>query len=254
MNQIDAITIGIKKLSDTSFSCTYESHNVCRLELHNDYIKPEVIAHEYTHGIAHYRQQGPFDSEGESGALEESLGDVFGIAFKHWLDPNQRRNWSIANLRNLTASVTTETYNSESDIHDQGLIPGHAFYLAVKYHREKETWGLVSKIWFRAFMESPRNEDFKGFAKRTFTIAHKILQVNVDKTNELYAKCSRQNDFLDSDYKSFNKFVEENYNLPDVNCYADAWKAIYQAWSDVGINLLPPITSPSPASQRTDRK
>src|SRR6476620_1598233 len=44
----------------------------------------DVIAHELTHGVTQFSTPGGLDYEDQSGALNESISDVFGIVVKQW--------------------------------------------------------------------------------------------------------------------------------------------------------------------------
>jgi Zn-dependent metalloprotease len=49
----------------------------------DSYITPDIIAHEYQHGITQYRSNLVY--EGESGALNESYSDIFGEAVERYI-------------------------------------------------------------------------------------------------------------------------------------------------------------------------
>ncbi|KIC70761.1 M4 family metallopeptidase [Candidatus Protochlamydia amoebophila] len=67
---------------NAQWSCSSETINeVCQFKFNNTFaVTEEVVAHEYFHAI----MNGRLTYKGQSGALDESLADVFGIAFKHW--------------------------------------------------------------------------------------------------------------------------------------------------------------------------
>jgi hypothetical protein len=57
---------------------------------------PDVIGHELTHGVTQY--ESGLRYEGESGALNESISDVFGAVFNQWLNQwpaSEPKGWLI---------------------------------------------------------------------------------------------------------------------------------------------------------------
>src|SRR6202000_2799539 len=44
----------------------------------------DVVAHELTHGVTQYTTPGGLDYSDQSGALNESISDVFGSIVKQW--------------------------------------------------------------------------------------------------------------------------------------------------------------------------
>ena len=123
----------------------------------------ETVGHEYTHGVTHYSSALKY--EGESGALNESLSDVFAIFVKdyaqaHGYVPNRHpyghqsfygygslstksgaiyRSLSNPGGMGLPANYsqrgTAASCSSENDhcfVHSNSSIPNHAFYLAAE--------------------------------------------------------------------------------------------------------------------------
>ena len=151
-------------------------------EFNDRFTQPQVVAHEYTHSIvASYVKLAHRE---QSGALGESVADVLAIAYKHWSFKNSyQRNcndWKIVDDRDLSHPAkgikTLEPGskpNEDNDfgyIHENSLIPSHAFYLAVK-KAKVETWGAIAKIWLSAVKEMKPNDNFATFSARTIEIA-----------------------------------------------------------------------------------
>ena len=58
------------------------------------YLSADVIGHELTHGVT--QNESALRYEGESGALNESISDVFGVVFNQWLNQwpvTEPRGW-----------------------------------------------------------------------------------------------------------------------------------------------------------------
>jgi Zn-dependent metalloprotease len=161
-----------------------------------------VIAHELTHGVTEY--EGGLVYQGQSGALNESLSDVFGaLTEQHHLGQSaQEGSWLIGEgifsdavqgvaLRSLAAPGTAydddvlgrdpqpahmddyvQTEDDNGGVHINSGIPNHAFYLtalALGGH----AWERAGLIWYRTLTSgtvSP-TADFPAFAAATLAAA-----------------------------------------------------------------------------------
>jgi Zn-dependent metalloprotease len=135
----------------------------------------DVIAHELTHGVTQYAVPGGgLVYDGQSGALNESVSDVFGTVVKQWSlkqSPDQA-DWLIGAgimtpavgkaLRSMREPGNTALtwsgddqpghmsgYVSGGDVHTNSGIPNHAFYLAAT-RLGANTWEKAGPIWYRA--------------------------------------------------------------------------------------------------------
>jgi Zn-dependent metalloprotease len=161
----------------------------------------DVIAHELTHGVIYNATQLGF--EGEAGALNESLADVFGSLVKQWAhrETAAKADWLIAKglflppirakaLRSLAAPgsafddkhfglyddqpahmrdlVTDET---RDPVHANSGIPNHAFYLFAK-ELGGHAWETAGRIWYDTMCTGLReNCTFATFAAETLLAA-----------------------------------------------------------------------------------
>jgi Zn-dependent metalloprotease len=168
----------------------------------------DVIGHELTHGVVQY--SSPLDYSFQSGALNESLADVFGIMIKQWgEDPENpqtadQSNWLIGEgiwangikgraLRDMKAPGTAyddERVGSDpqpahwkdfkrlpltSDrggVHINSGIPNYAFYLA-STRIGGYSWQTAGPIWYKALNSGKLsgNATFKEFADLTVLYA-----------------------------------------------------------------------------------
>lgn len=141
----------------------------CLLRFHDVYaVAPEVVAHEFMHGVI--ANLNPLRYYKQAGALNESLADAMGIAFKQWWKGTS--DWKIANLRDMSHHASmgdyVETEKDSGGVHTNSAIPNHAFYCAAT--NAKSVIG-VAKIWFTAFQQVSRTASFKNFAKKTIEVA-----------------------------------------------------------------------------------
>jgi Zn-dependent metalloprotease len=178
----------------------------------------DVIAHEVTHGVVHYSNPSLI-YEFQSGALDESLADAFGIMVKQWSqDPPQtvdQANWLIGegifasgiNARALRDMKNPGTAyddaqvgkdpqpahwkdfkklpleNDVGGVHINSGIPNRAFFLAATLIGGY-AWEGAGPIWYRALTSGKLRENatFKEFADLTIENAG----THVDKVREAW--------------------------------------------------------------------
>jgi Zn-dependent metalloprotease len=136
-----------------------------------------VIGHELTHGVTQYTLD--LEYEGQSGALNESISDVFGALVEQYtLDqPVDKAGWLIGEglfteqvegraLRSLKAPGTAydddvlgkdpqpahmdgyvETDDDNGGVHLNSGIPNHAFYLVAEA-LAGNAWDRAGQIWY----------------------------------------------------------------------------------------------------------
>jgi Zn-dependent metalloprotease len=135
----------------------------------------DVIAHELTHGVTQYSVPGGgLVYEGQSGALNESISDVFGSVVKQWhlKQASDAADWLIGTgimtpavgkaLRSMAAPgdtaltwsgddqpATMSGYVPDGDVHTNSGIPNHAFYLAAM-KLGGNSWDKAGPVWYQA--------------------------------------------------------------------------------------------------------
>lgn len=136
----------------------------------------DVIGHELTHGVTQY---GPnLTYSGQSGALNESLSDVFGSLVKqyHLNQGAEKADWLIGAdivgpelapaLRSMKAPGTANKYDSQpadmdhyldttkdnGGVHTNSGIPNHAFYVMATTLGGK-AWKAPGTIWYDALLD-----------------------------------------------------------------------------------------------------
>jgi Zn-dependent metalloprotease len=168
----------------------------------------DVIGHELTHGVTQNEAQLIYS--GQSGALNESISDVFGSLIKQWAN-NQtadQADWLIG-AGIFTAAVQGKAIRSMSDpgtayddpnigkdpqpakmvdyvntdqdnggVHINSGIPNRAFYLAAKAIGGY-AWQKAGLIWYRALNGSlSPTADFQAMANATVTLAGGLFGQN----------------------------------------------------------------------------
>jgi len=174
-------------------------------ELFDDFTKSlDVVAHELAHGVTEHTANLAYHNQ--SGALNESLSDVFGSLVKQWsLNQNaSEADWLIGAelftpsrpgdaLRSMKAPGTAydndligkdpqpdhmDRFDALPDTEDDDFggvhinsgIPNKAFYLtAIKIGGV--AWQAPGQIWYESLKASSTDTQFQEFADTTFSKA-----------------------------------------------------------------------------------
>ncbi len=169
------------------------------------FTKPiDVLAHEFTHGVVQYTAGFPY--AGQSGALNESLSDVFASMVKQRVlgQSAAEADWLIgagiflpsvqgSALRSMSAPGTAyddpvlgkdpqvasmvdyvETAEDNGGVHINSGIPNHAFQLAAAA-LGGNSWEQAGPIWYAALVSGiGANTDFAAFAAATIDAARAV--------------------------------------------------------------------------------
>jgi Zn-dependent metalloprotease len=152
----------------------------------------DVIGHELSHGVTQYESN--FVYQGQSGALNESMSDVFGSLTKQYKKKQTaaKADWLIGSevvgpalkpaLRSMKAPGTANQYdkqpatmddyvNTAADnggVHINSGIPNHAFYTTATTLGGK-AWEEAGRIWYDSLRDEKikPTSGFKAFARAT---------------------------------------------------------------------------------------
>lgn len=169
-------------------------------------ISIDVIGHELTHGVT--EMEAGLIYQGQSGALNESVSDVFGSMVKQYKlgQTSDAADWLIGAellvpaegrtaLRSMKAPGTAyddavlgkdpqpsrmkdyvHTVSDNGGVHINSGIPNHAFYLAA-VAMGGNSWDRAGKIWYESLLDArlKRNAGFRSFAKLTKSTSDKLF-------------------------------------------------------------------------------
>jgi Zn-dependent metalloprotease len=168
-------------------------------------ISLDVIGHELTHGITQFTAQLPYQDQ--SGALNESMSDVFGSMIKQWaLGQNAAEaDWLIGAglltpavngraLRDMAHPGTAyddprlgkdrqpghmrdfiETDQDNGGVHLNSGIPNRAFVLAAKAIGGN-SWEKAGRVWYVTLTERlTSSADFRKCAAETVSVARDLF-------------------------------------------------------------------------------
>ncbi|HEX8242401.1 MAG TPA: M4 family metallopeptidase [Longimicrobium sp.] len=171
----------------------------------------DVIAHELTHGVTEYTANLRY--HGQSGALNESISDVFGSLVKQWTrnETAAAADWLIGAeiftpglrgdaLRSMKAPGTA--YDNDligrdpqpdhmdkfvilpdtpkgdyAGVHVNSGIPNKAFYLTATAIGGP-AWEAPGHIWYESLKASGETTDFQQFATTTYQKAGQLYGSN----------------------------------------------------------------------------
>jgi Zn-dependent metalloprotease len=171
----------------------------------------DIMGHELTHGVT--GDTANLDYQGQSGALNESVSDVFGSMIKQYAaNPKQtvdQADWLIGAgilepsingkaLRSMKDPGTAyddpntlgkdpqpadmrgyvETDQDNGGVHINSGIPNHAFYLAAKgFGGNTHSWEKAGPIWYATLLDQNLRPtaSFADFANVTVANASKLF-------------------------------------------------------------------------------
>jgi len=162
----------------------------------------EVIGHELTHGVTEHECKDGLEYRSQSGALNESMSDVFGSLVKQYT-LNQtvtQADWLIGSgilapgikgvaLRSMKDPGTAyddpllhkdpqpghmrdyvKTTEDAEGVHINSGIPNRAFYLVAE-QLGGYAWEYAGKIWYDTLRQLHAQADFQEAANVTFQVA-----------------------------------------------------------------------------------
>jgi len=165
-----------------------------------DFMLPDVVCHEITHG--HTQYMSGLGYTGQTGALNESISDVFGSMFKQWLlgQSSAEASWLIGEglfapdiqargLRSMAAPGTAyddpvlgkdpqpahmsgyvKTRADNGGVHINSGIPNKVFYI-VATTLGGNSWQTPGQIWFKTAERLRPDANFTDFARATVDVA-----------------------------------------------------------------------------------
>ncbi|AVO03404.1 hypothetical protein A9958_13290 (plasmid) [Staphylococcus simulans] len=133
----------------------------------------DVLVHEYTHGIIQ-NELGKFHFKGQTGALEESLADVFATFY----DDNYTIGEGLGN-NNIIRSLSDpakygqpkhmnnykQTSLDNGGVHINNSIPNYAYYLTSKKIGKEKVMNIYYDVLINRFNESSTFKSFKDDLK-----------------------------------------------------------------------------------------
>jgi len=179
----------------------------------------EVVGHEFMHGITDYTSDLIY--AGESGAINESMSDVFGKAVEYYFAPEEF-DWQIGESFILTDGY--EPFRYMDDPNRKGMP---AFYRGEFWYDDNgvHTNSAIGNLWFHLLVEgrSDVNEAGESYSVNGMGMDKAIEIVWQVQSNYLTPTSTYQDYFESSIDVATSMFGEESPELSDV---IEAWKAV----------------------------
>lgn len=152
----------------------------------------DITGHELTHGVTAHTANLPYESQ--SGALNESISDVFGSMIKQFVlkQKANEADWLIGEclfrnpegaraLRDMANPYVNSSNDEDGDwggVHTNSGIPNRAFYLVATSVGDY-SWDPAGRIWYEALTDPALKHvntqtAFETFENLTIKHAHTI--------------------------------------------------------------------------------
>ncbi len=198
-------------------------------ELYKPLVSLDIVAHEFTHGVTQYSSQLIYQNE--SGALNESFSDIFGVYIEYKTYGEGNWNWRIGEeaimgydgIRDLSKPDSENVPQKQPDTY-----LGNHWYNGVDNQEEVHTNSGVQNHWFYLLSEGGNNinPDFGG--------SFDIEGVGIDAAAQIAYLTLTEYLFPSANYVDMrNLSIEAAKELYGEN--STAATACRQAWCAVGI-------------------
>ncbi len=180
----------------------------------------DIVSHEFAHGFTQFSSELIYS--GESGALNESMSDIFGKAIEYYYGVPGTFTWNHAGQ--IVKSENAEPFRS---MKDPNLYKNPKFYYGKfwDFHQEVHTNSGVLNYWFYLLVEGGQGENELG-------LAFDVKPIGMDKAIDIVflmqtAYLIPSSSYLHAKESSFEStkdlFGENSEELRSVK---EAWKAV----------------------------
>jgi Zn-dependent metalloprotease len=187
-----------------------------------------VIGHELTHGVTQH--EANLEYSGQSGALNESISDVFGIQVKQMAmgQTAEESDWLIGAdivgpelapaLRSMKDPGHANAHDDQpadmdgyvpgGDVHTNSGIPNHAFYVTATT-LGGHSWDAAGPVWYAALCDPhlSTSATFAEFARLTLTHAQQTYGTSSAEADAVGAGWEAVKVHLTSGYRSRMRHV-----------------------------------------------
>lgn len=183
----------------------------------------EVVGHEFMHGVIDYTSELVYSRE--SGAINESMADVFGKVLEYKEDPS-RFNWELG--RSFQIDQTQDPFRSFADPNSLNMP---AFYKGTNWSDGAgvHTNSSVGNHWFYILSEGIDGVNELGQS-------YSVDSFGIEKAGQLVFLINRSYLTSSSNYPAYHEAslqaAEELFGpgSPEITAVAEAWKAVGLPW------------------------
>lgn len=188
----------------------------------------EVVGHEFTHGMIDYTSKLVYDSE--SGAINESLADMFGKILERKTDPSHF-NWDLGHSFILSPSGTPFRV-----MDDPKSVQMPAYYQGEFWDdfNDVHANSSIGNLWFTMLVDGKQGVNEVG---QSF----QIPALGIDKMGQIVFQTNKFYLTENSNYNAFHDYsIEVAETLYGVGS-AEAL-AVKEAWKAVGLPVVLPTS------------
>ncbi len=190
----------------------------------------EIVGHEFTHGMIDYTSDLVYDDE--SGAINESLADMFGKALE--LDSRPRQfSWMLGHSILLTPEAAIIRVMDDPNIKNMpALYKGDFWVDGANVH----TNSSIGNLWFSMLVDGKQGTNEAG-------VDFDVPAIGMDKAIQIAFLTNKAYLTESSDYHDFYQnsllAAEELYGVGayEVMAVLEAWKAVGLPYSPDGFDL-----------------
>lgn len=199
---------------------------------YNPFTYIDIVGHEFTHGLIQFTAD--LDYYGESGALNESISDIFGKALEYEVHP-QTFSWDLGGK---VSKDSTSFFRSMRNPNDQM----HPKYYKGKYWEDSGFFGIdlhvnngVCNFWFYLLSEGKNAVNEKN-------VRYDVKKIGIDKALNIVYHALVNYMLPNTDYVKLREYTLESAkdlyseNSFEYNQVLEAWKAV-GVLDNVNINL-----------------
>lgn len=179
----------------------------------------EVVGHEFTHGVISYTSNLVYG--GESGAINESVADMFGKILERNVDPSNF-SWVLSHSFLLSPDATPfRVMNDPASLDMPDFYKGDLWENDADVH----TNSSIGNLWFTMIVDGKQGVNEVG-------TAYNVPAIGIDKAGQIVFKVNTAYFTENSDYPAFAAYsvqaAEELYGVgsPEALAVAEAWVAV----------------------------
>lgn len=106
-------------------------------------LEPSIVAHEFTHGVTYHSSN--LEYENQSGALNESFSDIFGVVIQAVMLDNGSTDWILGNF---IPDAPKRSLKEPNDFDQPDTYEGDLWYTGTEDHGGVHTNSGVANHWF----------------------------------------------------------------------------------------------------------
>jgi Zn-dependent metalloprotease len=186
---------------------------------YNSFTSLDVVGHEFGHGLTEFNS-GLVNS-GESGAINESISDIFGKTLEYFTKPNQF-SWTVGDLVAKQPEEAFRSFSNPYQYYQPKMYKGK--YWSYNFFETHNNNGVMN-FWYYLLVNGGNNVNEKN-------VSYNVRPLGIEKAFEIVFLVNTLYLHGGSDYNDvfeYSKLVTENLygqNSEEYLAVVEAWKAV----------------------------